>query len=668
MDEISYGRSKNGIRAPVCLTSLLLMLSACGGGGGGSSPPPPPPPPSYTLSATVSGLSGVVVLRVNGTADVSLSTNGAATLATALSDGASYSVVVASQPAMPAQVCTVANGSGTIAGANVSNVAIACSTTPLALLGSVPASGASGVARDSSMSLSFSAPLDPSVAITAPSAAGNVTLGGPTGNVALTTAVSGSQLTVTPGARLQAGVLYTLSISTAIHGSLGEPIPAPLTLTFTTAGSPSAGTWAAPTLLEDDDGDAARARIAIDSNGNALAVWDQFDFGGHTRIWTNRYSPASGWGTGSVLSPATGDGSGAYPQVALDSQGNGLVVWHETVPIVVNGAPGYTTRLKWSRYTPGGGLSVPAELGTGDAAVGPELAMNAAGDAVVVWREGDASAVRASRYAAGLWSAPVGLRSDLLHAAINPHVAINSSGNAVAVWAQSDGTRYSVWASRFSSGSGSGWGTAQLIEDHDGPNEALDPQVGIDAAGNAIVVWSESDGTRANIWASRYAGSWGAPVPLENANTGDAITPRVAVDPAGNAFVVWDQGISSVPGNNIMANHFTPGGGWGEATLIEHDDAGGVQRPQIAMNASGVAVATWIQVNTGALTRYDIRVNRFEPGAGWGTEVFVSPDSIDPQFNAFGPQVAINDGGATHVLWLRDDLNRNSVWSTHLEP
>lgn len=610
----------------------------------------------------MTGLSGVVVLRVNGTTDVSVSASGSVTLATAQNDGASYTVVVGSQPTAPAQICIVTNGNGTIAGANVTNVAITCSTTPLALVSSVPATGATGIARNASIALTFSAPLDPSLANATPTATGNVTLAGSSGNESLTTSVSGTQLTVTPAASLNGGVQYTLSISTAIRGALGEPMAAPLSLTFTTLDS----AWAAPTLLEDDDGDAARPRIAVDSNGNALAVWDQFDFNGHTRIWTNRYSPGSGWGVGSVLSPVSGSGSAAYAQVAFDGQGNGLVVWHETVPIVVSGIPTNTTRIKWSRYTPGGGLSVPAELGSGDAAVGAELAVNADGVAVVVWRQGGANEVRASRYVNGLWSVSTQLRSDLSHGAINPHVAINASGDAMAVWAQSDGVRYNLWTNRYTRGSG--WGTAQLVENHDGPNEPLDPQIGMDAGGNVIVVWSESDGTRTNIWANRHEGSWGVPALVESESTGDAITPRIAVDPAGNALVVWDQRIATIPGNNIMASRYTPAGGWGAATLIEHNDNGGVQRPQVTINSSGVAVAAWMHANAGNLTRYDVQVNRYTPGTGWGTEVFVSPDSTAPQHNAYDPQIAINDSGATQVLWLRNDLSRNSVWSTRLEP
>jgi len=50
----------------------------------------------------------------------------------------------------------------------------------------------------------------------------------------------------------------------------------------------------------------------------------------------------------------------------------------------------------------------------------------------------------------------------------------------------------------------------------------------MDSTGNAIAVWGQSDGTRNNVWANRYvAGSgWGTAVLLENDNAGDASPVR----------------------------------------------------------------------------------------------------------------------------------------------
>ena len=75
----------------------------------------------------MSGLSGTVVLQDNGGDNLSVSANGSFTFATALAGGAAYSVTVKTNPA--GQTCTVANGSGTVGSANVTNVAVSCAAT-----------------------------------------------------------------------------------------------------------------------------------------------------------------------------------------------------------------------------------------------------------------------------------------------------------------------------------------------------------------------------------------------------------------------------------------------------------------------------------------------------------------------------------------------------------
>jgi subtilisin-like proprotein convertase family protein len=87
------------------------------------------PPQTYTIGGNVSGLTGSgLVLSLNaGAQTLPVAADGAFTFPTALVDGATYAVTVSNQPTSPIEVCTVANGSGTITGANVTSVAVACS-------------------------------------------------------------------------------------------------------------------------------------------------------------------------------------------------------------------------------------------------------------------------------------------------------------------------------------------------------------------------------------------------------------------------------------------------------------------------------------------------------------------------------------------------------------
>jgi hypothetical protein len=69
------------------------------------------------------------VLQNNGGDDLAVTTSGTFSFATPLASAAAYSVSVKTQPTTPVQTCTVANASGTVGAAAVTNVLVTCSTT-----------------------------------------------------------------------------------------------------------------------------------------------------------------------------------------------------------------------------------------------------------------------------------------------------------------------------------------------------------------------------------------------------------------------------------------------------------------------------------------------------------------------------------------------------------
>ena len=77
-----------------------------------------------SVGGNVTGLAGTVVLRNNGTDSLTITGNGVYTFATPIAAGATYNVTVFTQPA--GQTCTVANGSGAIGAANITNVNVTC--------------------------------------------------------------------------------------------------------------------------------------------------------------------------------------------------------------------------------------------------------------------------------------------------------------------------------------------------------------------------------------------------------------------------------------------------------------------------------------------------------------------------------------------------------------
>jgi hypothetical protein len=87
---------------------------------------------AYTVGGTLTGLPAgdTVTLQDNGSDNLSLSTNGTFTFPTALPNGHAYSVTVSGTSGRTPPNITLRNGSGTISGANVTNVAVQCTRCP----------------------------------------------------------------------------------------------------------------------------------------------------------------------------------------------------------------------------------------------------------------------------------------------------------------------------------------------------------------------------------------------------------------------------------------------------------------------------------------------------------------------------------------------------------
>ncbi len=128
----------------VWLLSFMVsaLVAACGGGGGGGgganggSAAPAPANPTYSISGSVSGLTGTgLVLQDNGGDNLTVNASSTFVFPKALTTGAAYKVTVLTQPAL--QTCSVSSGVGAVNGANVTNVSVICASTAYTVSGTV---------------------------------------------------------------------------------------------------------------------------------------------------------------------------------------------------------------------------------------------------------------------------------------------------------------------------------------------------------------------------------------------------------------------------------------------------------------------------------------------------------------------------------------------------
>jgi hypothetical protein len=347
--------------------------------------------------------------------------------------------------------------------------------------------------------------------------------------------------TFTPSRELAIHAAYTATLSTDITDLSGNPLIENASWSFTTA----EGTWGTHELIETNTGYATIPQVAFDSNGNAIAVWAQRnDPNNNVSIYANRFN-GTNWGTAELIE--TGDaGNAGTPQVAVDSNGNAIAVWRQYDGTKNNI---YANRFNGTAW----GTAELIETGDSGNAFDPQVALDSNGNAIAVWYQDDGTInnIYANRFNGTNWGTAELIETNTGYAT-SAQVAVDSNGNSIAVWIQRDSANnFSTYANRFN---GTDWGTAELIETGDAGN-ALDPQVAVDSNGNAIAVWHQYDGTKNNIYANRFNGTaWGTAELIETGDAGNAFYPQVALDSNGNAIAVWHQDDGTI--NNIYANRF----------------------------------------------------------------------------------------------------------------
>jgi len=251
-------------------------------------------------------------------------------------------------------------------------------------------------------------------------------------------------------------------------------------------------TWGVPAVNLDSNppvGDTdVNVVIAIDPLGNACATWGRTtDQKALQDIWAALYNHSSRTWAGAVK--ISGDANASNSQVAMDDAGNALFIWEEGFPSKIMSRTLNAAGV-WSPA-----LSLPPlPISTSfNAQCFPQMAMNGAGDCVVIWTEFSAGSYHicsAQKKSGRTWMGPNKISLPRNEAPFNAAkaVAINPSGNAIAVWEQSLNGSAEICAARSVKGS---WLSPIAVSSSD--QRARSPAVGIDPSGSAVIVWDQSN-------------------------------------------------------------------------------------------------------------------------------------------------------------------------------
>lgn len=357
---------------------------------------------------------------------------------------------------------------------------------------------------------------------------------------------------------------------------------------------PAGGGWGEPVDLSEPElegdvvlgaHDADSPQIAVDRNGNVTVLWERYS--GTKIVLQSVDRPASGSWTAPTDIGEVNLGAAPEPWIAVDWEGNATAVWKR----------GEVIQAAFRPFL--GSWEAPIPL-SGEGSFVPQAAMDARGDVTAVWMHFDGSRyVVESAYKPerGEWESPT-LVSQPGEEGGNPHVALDAKGDALVVWRGEDEGQEFVRAAY--KPLGGSWGppadVSSVGEHVQQLRDAVDPD------GNAIVAWAGNTGEIGGheIVHAAYkpaGGGWETPSEL-SADGGNAFPSDVVFDTSGNAAVVWER--SEGPSSIVQAAYRPAGEGWEPAVDLSEEGKQGVDAvvvldaPGGATAADGDATAVWV--------------------------------------------------------------------------
>lgn len=362
-------------------------------------------------------------------------------------------------------------------------------------------------------------------------------------------------------------------------------------------------TWSKQTLLDSGAQNAYEPKVAMDANGNAIVVWMQKQIEGINTeqqktvvsAWAARFQANSGWEAAVLLKNENPSDGGGFPQsdVAMDNIGNAVVIWSQRI--------GIQSFIYANRYIIGQGwgvaksidLDIPDQV---DASFNPKVAINNNGDAIAVWSNINTSNIRVSHYRldSNIWdSSPRELGPG-----VQPEIAISDNGSAAVVAPARISLADSFQVAAWHYDPNNGWDPAVKILDQDRVEETRSfVRIAMNARGNAVASWSQLDSSGSVSAFTNYFenGQWEGPIVIETNNATDVVNQGVEVglDSSGRAFTVWRQGAQNGSSQDNWASIRQADTNYWNVNPLA-TVPGSITEPRLAVSSTGRAIAVWL--------------------------------------------------------------------------
>ncbi|UCG58126.1 MAG: hypothetical protein JSU70_01205 [Phycisphaerales bacterium] len=346
--------------------------------------------------------------------------------------------------------------------------------------------------------------------------------------------------------------------------------------------------------------DQADPAIAMDSGGRFVVVWSSyFGTAGRSNDILGRIFDASCTPLSDEFQVnATTPGNQKEPDVAMDAEGNFVVVWQ---------GPGDDEEDIFARRFDRNGQAIADEFRvntvTGDKQLNPRVAMNARGDSAIVWESENVPEPNKTAICAQLY--------DSFGAAIGGEFVVNSE-----------------------------------------PAVCRYPDVAIDPNGDVAVVWLWDRSSKSILARLFYADETPRTERFEVSTTGfsSLTSPSIAMNDTGHFVVTWDGHPHLASQDDIHARMFDANGIAAEEQFrVNTDTPGPQQYPRAAANSAGEFVIVWDSEPDPPESGKDIFAQRYDDaGAPFGHQFRINTYTTDDQRY---PSVALGSKDQFVTVW-----------------
>jgi hypothetical protein len=392
-----------------------------------------------------------------------------------------------------------------------------------------------------------------------------------------------------------------------------------------------AGTWLNPVPVDLANG--SQPSVALDGVGNTFAAWHSNPLAptasvvqaAHHRVGVTGFAALPDLSTDTT--PTDGN---IQPNVALNGSGNGIVAWDNDQSFM--GLHQLQFRTIAPDGTAGTLQTVPT---TPNPITSPVVAINANGDAVIAWDDGNTVRAITRQGLNGTFTNTVTPDSLSPLGTAPLSVAIDGAGNSIVIWARSG----EIDASRHPAGGS--WSASP-----DTLSKTLhsysDPALAANATGQMVVAFKDT--TSVSEVNGTVSGGWG-PTPTATPLASTAINngPGAAIADSGAAAVGWSAGSTVEVSLRPAGGSFPAPGSASSVTPVPSapDDF------TMSGNARGDVIVAWYSFETSVMHNVVRAAVKPAGAAGFDSSQIVS----DPTSDAVQPVTAFDGNGDAVVAY-----------------